>query len=161
MPDTFPGMTFSVCHLRPESRGEILLHSRDPNQHPRIIPNYLATPEDCRVAIEEVRLTRRLAATQPLADIVAEELAPGPSVDSDDQCLDFARSNGSSIYHPVGTCRMGSDATSVVDPLLSVRGVSHLRVVDASVMPTLISGNTYAATLVIAERAADFILNAR
>ncbi|HMT18124.1 MAG TPA: GMC oxidoreductase, partial [Ottowia sp.] len=80
---------------------------------------------------------------------------------SDDQCLDFARSNGSSIYHPVGTCRMGSDATSVVDPLLSVRGVSHLRVVDASVMPTLISGNTYAATLVIAERAADFILNAR
>ncbi|HOZ92463.1 MAG: choline dehydrogenase [Rubrivivax sp.] len=161
MPDRFPGMTFSVCHLRPESRGEILLRSPDPGQHPRILPNYLATPEDCRVAVEEVRLTRRLAATQPLADIVAEELAPGPDVQSDEACLDFARSNGTSIYHPVGTCRMGSDAEAVVDPALCVRGVSHLRVVDASVMPTLISGNTYAATLAIAERAADLILNTR
>lgn len=160
VPDKFPGMTFSVCHLRPESRGEILLRSADPNEHPRIIPNYLSADEDCRVAVEEVRLTRKLASTQPLASLVQEEAQPGHQVMSDAQCLDFARSNGTSIYHPVGTCRMGSDAQAVVDPSLAVRGVKNLRVVDASVMPTLISGNTYAATLVIAERAADLILNA-
>ena len=160
VPDKFPGMTFSVCHLRPQSRGEILLKSADPNEHPRIIPNYLSAAEDCTVAIEAIRLTRKIASTPPLASLVQEEVHPGHQVMSDAQCLDFARSNGTSIYHPVGTCRMGSDLQSVVDPSLVVRGVKNLRVVDASVMPTLISGNTYAATLVIAERAAHLILNA-
>ncbi len=161
MPDRFPGVTFSVCHLRPDSRGEILLKSPNSTDHPRIIANYLSAAEDCRVAIAEVRLVRRLAAAQPLAEIIDRELNPEPDVATDEQCLDFARDNGSSIYHPVGTCRMGSDAQSVVDPSLAVRGVNGLRVVDASVMPTLISGNTYAATLVIAERAADLILKTR
>lgn len=160
LPHRFPGMTFSVCHLRPESRGELRLKDANPGTHPRIFPNYLSAEEDCRVAIEEVRLTRRIAATRPLADLVQAELEPGTDVssDSDEQCLDFARGNGSSIYHPVGTCRMGSGPESVVDPELRVRGVTNLRVIDASVMPTLISGNTYAATLVIAERAADLLL---
>ena len=160
VPDSFPGMTFSVCHLRPETRGEILLNNTDPNEHPQIIPNYLSADEDCRVAIEAIRLTRKIASTQPLASLIHEEVNPGHQVMSDADCLDFARSNGTSIYHPVGTCRMGSDADAVVDPSLMVRGVENLRVVDASVMPTLISGNTYAATLVIAERAAHLILNA-
>lgn len=158
MPDRFPGMTFSVCHLRPQSRGEILLRSADPTEYPRIRPNYLHAQEDCRVAIEAVRLTRRLATTEPLVALVEQELAPGDAVQSDEQCLDFARRNGTSIYHPVGTCRMGSDADSVVDTQLRVRGVQGLRVVDASIMPSLISGNTYAATLVIAERAADLLM---
>ncbi|UUZ66614.1 GMC oxidoreductase (plasmid) [Polaromonas sp. P1-6] len=125
--------------------------------HPRIIANYLSAPEDCRVAIEEVRLTRRLASTRPMADFIIGEMEPGPAVQSDDQCLDFARANGSTIYHPVGTCRMGVDPGSVVDLKLQVRGVTGLRVVDASVMPTLLSGNTNAATIAIAERAADLI----
>jgi choline dehydrogenase len=159
-PHRFPGMTFSVCHLQPRSRGELRLRSTNPADPVRILPNYLSDAEDCRVAIEAVRLTRRLAATRPLADLVAEELEPGPGAQTDDACLAFARANGSSIYHPVGTCRMGSDAASVVDPDLRVRGVAGLRVIDASVMPTLTSGNTYAAVLVIAERAADLLRTA-
>lgn len=157
LPDRFPGMSFSVCHLRPHSRGEILLRSARSDEHPAIYANYLSQPEDCRVAMAAVKLTRQLARTAPLANLVEQELEPGPDVVSDEQILDFARNNGSSIYHPVGTCRMGSDPASVVTPELQVRGTTHLRVVDASIMPELISGNTYAATLVIAERAADLI----
>ncbi len=157
LPHKFAAMTYSACHLRPQSRGEILLRSTNPMDHPQIFANYLSAPEDCRVAIEEVRLTRRLAATRPMADFVESELEPGLDVRSDDRCLDFARANGSSIYHPIGTCRMGADPESVVDPQLHVRGVTGLRVVDASIMPTLVSGNTNAATIAMAERAADLI----
>ena len=120
-------------------------------------PNYLSTDYDRRSMVAGARMARALAATPSLAPYVLDELQPGPSAQTDEQLLDTVREHGSSGYHPVGTCRMGTDAAAVVDPRLRVHGVQGLRVIDASVMPTLVSGNTNAATIMIAEKGADLI----
>ncbi|MGY6270577.1 GMC family oxidoreductase [Achromobacter denitrificans] len=160
IPHAFPGITYSVCHLRPESRGELLLKSADPAEHPAIHPNYLSSQADRDAAIRSIKLTRRLASTPPIRHLIQEEVAPGPNVQSDDDMLAFARNNGTSIYHPVGTCRMGADPMAVVAPDLKVRGMENLWVIDASVMPSLISGNTNAAAIAIGERGSELVMEA-
>ena len=156
-PHPFSAFTLVYYPMRPESRGWVRLRSRDPREAPAIQPNYLATDYDRRIMVEGARLARRLVATPSLSRYVLEEYKPGAAVASDAQILQAVRDNGSSGYHPVGTCRMGKDEGAVVDPQLRVRGVEGLRVVDASVMPLLVSGNTNAATFMIAEKAADLI----
>lgn len=153
------GFTLSVCQLRPESTGHVRLGSADPLDAPRITANYLATETDRRCAVEGMKFARRLAATAPLKDFVAEEKLPGPGVTDDDGLLAFAREYGATIFHPAGTCRMGSadDREAVVDPRLRVHGVDGLWVVDCSVMPALVSGNTNIPAIMIGEKAADMI----
>ncbi len=153
----FPGMTMSTCQLRPESRGEILLNSANPFIYPAIHPNYLATEMDRSTQIAGVRFSRRIAAGKRLAEVIEAEYAPGDKVQSDEEVLEAIRQSSQTIYHPVGTCRMGHDPLAVVDERLRVRGVGGLRVVDASIMPTLTSGNTNAPTIMIAEKASDMI----
>jgi choline dehydrogenase len=155
----FSAFTASVCQLRPESRGRIELKSADPYAYPAIHPNYLATHTDRQAAIDGIRMTRRLCATQAMAPFVESELLPGPELHSDAELLDAARAISQTIYHPVGTCKMGNDAHSVVDERLRVHGMQGLRVVDASIMPTITSGNTNAPTIMIAEKASDLILD--
>ncbi|MEM7072097.1 MAG: choline dehydrogenase [Pseudomonadota bacterium] len=157
----FSAFTSSTCQLRPESRGQITLRSPDPRLHPAIHPNYLATACDQQVAVAGMRWSRKLAASQTLAPLVSEEHLPGHDIQTDQQLLDQARELAQTIYHPVGTCMMGPawHPKAVVDARLSVHGVSGLRVVDASIMPTLVSGNTNAPTIMIAEKAADMILD--
>jgi choline dehydrogenase len=157
-PHPFPGFTMSVCQLRPTSRGHVRLASRDPFAAPSMQPYYLSTDDDRAYAVAALRFARRLAATNALAPYIVEELRPGAAVRSDDELLAFARAYGATIFHPSGTCRMGSDAMAVVDDRLSVRGVRGLRVVDCSIMPTLVSGNTNAPVVMIAEKASDMIL---
>jgi choline dehydrogenase len=156
---TFSGFTMSVCQLNPESRGFIRPRSGDPLAAPAIQPNYLSTPHDRATAVAGIRLARRLAATRALAPYVAGEYRPGPEAVTDDDLLEFAKNRGATIFHPAGTCRMGpaGDPLAVVDPELRVCGVDGLRVVDCSVMPTLVSGNTNAPVVMIAEKAADMI----
>jgi choline dehydrogenase len=154
----FPGFTLSVCQLRPESRGHIALASSDPMARPRIFANYLATATDRDYAVQSIGFARKLAGTPPLADLVEAEVTPSPGVRTEGEVLDFARRNGATIFHPSGTCRMGSDEDAVVDPRLRVRGVAGLWVVDCSIMPTLVSGNTNVPAMMIAEKAADMIL---
>jgi choline dehydrogenase-like flavoprotein len=154
----FSGMTLSVCQLRPQSRGSIALASADPFDRPRIQANYLAAESDRRFAVESIAFARKLAATPPLSDYIAAEVTPGPNVQSDDDILGFARANGATIFHPAGTCRMGSDEEAVVDPHLRVRGADRLWVTDCSIMPTLVSGNTSVPAMMIAEKAAELIL---
>jgi len=152
----FPAFTASVCNLRPESRGRVDLRSADPFDAPSIRPNYLAAEADRRVAADAIRLTRRIAAQPALARYQPEEFKPGPEVDGDDALAKAAGDIATTIFHPVGTCRMGpaDDAGAVVDAALRVRGVRGLRVVDASIMPTITSGNTNSPTIMIAEKAA-------
>ena len=156
-PHPFPAFTLVYYPMRPESRGWVRIRSRDAREAPAIQPNYLSTEYDRRIMLAGARLARRLVATPSFAPYVLEEYRPGASVASDAQILETIRNTGSSGYHPVGTCRIGDDAGAVVDPALRVRGVEGLRVVDASVMPLLVSGNTNAATLMIAEKAADLM----
>jgi len=151
------GCTFSVCQLRPESRGWVRIRSRDPRDAPAMQPNYLSTEADCRCVTEAVKFARRLAGAPALREYIAEEYRPGPAAASDADLLEFAREYGQTIFHPSGTCRMGADSMAVVDERLRVHGVPGLRVVDCSVMPTLVSGNTHAPVLMIAEKAADMI----
>jgi choline dehydrogenase len=153
----FSAFTASVCQLRPESRGTITPKTPRPEDYPAIRPNYLATPTDRATLVAGMRLSRRLAETKALSPYVAEELRPGPAARTDEQLLESARDTAATIYHPVGTCRMGSDALAVVDARLRVHGIGGLRVVDGSVMPTLTSGNTNAPIIMIAEKAADMI----
>lgn len=155
----FPGFTLSVCQLRPESQGTITLASSDPLAAPLIHANYLSHEADRRCAVAAIAFARRLAATKPLADYVAREEQPGPIARSDADLLSFARSHGATIFHPVGTCRMGpdSDPHAVVDPRLRVRGVERLWVADCSVMPKLVSGNTNLPAIMIGEKASDMI----
>jgi choline dehydrogenase len=156
-PHPWPGCTFSVCQLRPRSRGTIRIASRDPLAAPAIRPNYLSEEADRRYAVESLRYARRLASTRALAAYLVEEHRPGPAVQDDAALLEFARRFGQTIFHPAGTCRMGSDAMAVVDPQLRVRGLAGLRVADASIMPTIVSGNTNAPVIAIAEKAAEMI----
>ena len=157
-PHPFPGFTLVYYPMRPTSRGFVRIQSPDPVAAPAMQANYLSTDFDRRIMIAGARMARALTATPSLAPYVLEELQPGPGVQSDEQFLDAVKEHGSSGYHPVGTCRMGTDAAAVVDPQLRVHGTQGLRVVDASVMPTLVSGNTNAATIMIAEKGADMIL---
>ncbi len=153
------GYSVHVCCLQPKSRGEIRLTSADPATHPAIDPRYLSEEDDGRVIIAGLRLARRILEAPAFAPYRGVEVDPGPDVRSDEDLLAFIRRRGETIYHPAGTCRMGAvgDPASVVDPELNVIGVTGLRVVDASVMPKLIRGNTNAPTIMIAERAADLI----
>jgi choline dehydrogenase len=155
----FSGFTLSVCQLRPESSGSIRLASRDPLAAPQIHANYLATETDQRCAIAGVRFARKLAGTAPLANYVDKEELPGPAVASDADVLGFVRSHGATIFHPAGSCRMGprDDDSAVVDPRLRVRGVDRLWVVDCSIMPSLVSGNTNIPAIMIGENASDMI----
>lgn len=154
----FPGFTLSVCQLRPESRGSISLASADPLAKPLIRANYLSTEKDRNYAIRSILFARKLAQTKPLSDLIADEVLPGQQVRTEADILDFARHNGATIFHPAGTCRMGSDEAAVVDARLRVRGADSLWVVDCSIMPTLVSGNTNIPAMMIAEKAADMIL---
>lgn len=154
----FSAFTSSVCQLRPESQGRIELKTPDPRAHPAIHPNYLATTTDQETAVAGMKLSRRIAQMPALASHILEEVHPGPAVRTDEELLDHARNIGTTIYHPVGTCKMGSDPQAVVDERLRVHGLQNLRVVDASIMPTLVSGNTNAPTVMIAEKASDMIL---
>jgi choline dehydrogenase len=155
----FNAFTASVCHLRPTSRGSIHVTSADPGSAPAIAPNYLSTEHDRRVAANALRLTRRIAAAPALARYRPEEILPGARYRSEDELIEAAGAVGTTIFHPVGTCRMGrdDDPDAVVDSRLRVRGIAGLRVVDASVMPSITSGNTNSPTLMIAERASDMI----
>ncbi|HMN71833.1 MAG TPA: FAD-dependent oxidoreductase [Rhodoblastus sp.] len=157
-PHPFSGFTLSVCQLRPESRGHIELGSADPLAAPKIFANYLDAAADRECAVRAIKFARKLAQTEPLKGLVAEEIKPGPVARSDEDILDFARANGATIFHPSGTCRMGDDPESVVDPRLRVRGVEGLWVADCSVMPRLVSGNTNLPAIMIGERAAEMIL---
>jgi choline dehydrogenase len=152
------GFTFHSCQLRPHSRGTITLNSADPFETPLIDPNYLTAEEDWRVAREGLRMMRDIVAQQAFDGLRGAEMLPGPTVQSDEDLNAYIRATAETIYHPVSTCRMGIDAASVVDPELKVRGIKGLRVIDASVMPTLVSGNTNAPTIMIAEKAADMIM---
>lgn len=156
----FPAFTASVCHLRPESRGSISIASADPLAAPRIAPNYLSTEGDRRVAAQAIRRTRAIASAPALSPWVTSEWLPGAHRVSDEELAMAASEIGTTIFHPVGTCAMGasSDPYAVVDPQLRVYGVAGLRIADASVMPTITSGNTNAPTLMIAEKAAAMIL---
>lgn len=158
-PHPWSGCTFSVCQLRPESRGSVTLRSADPFAAPVMRANYLATETDRRCTVEGIKFARRLAATGPLRDLLTEEVKPGPDTQGDAALLAFARASGATIFHPSGTCRMGADPLAVTDARLRVRGVGGLRVVDCSIMPTLVSGNTSAPVVMIAEKASEMILD--
>ncbi|HQU49860.1 MAG TPA: GMC family oxidoreductase N-terminal domain-containing protein, partial [Casimicrobiaceae bacterium] len=157
-PHPFSGFTMSVCQLRPSSRGTVRLRSADPMDAPSMQPHYLSTDDDRACAVASLRYARRLAATRALAPYIVDEYRPGKEARSDEDLLAFARAYGATIFHPSGTCAMGSGAMAVVDDRLRVRGVGALRVVDCSIMPTLVSGNTNAPVVMIAEKASDLIL---
>ncbi|KAB1072996.1 GMC family oxidoreductase [Methylobacterium planeticum] len=157
--DRLPGMTVGVTQLRPESRGSIHAVSPDPFRPPAIRPNFLATPEDQRAMVEGMKRARAIVSQAPMDPYRGRELNPGPECRTDADWLAFARRDGQTIYHICGTCRMGGDAGAVTDPRLRVRGVEGLRVADASVMPSIVSGNTQAAVFMIAEKASDLLLS--
>jgi choline dehydrogenase len=152
-----PGMTVAVCPVRPESRGTIMAQSPDPLQYPAIRPNYLSAPNDLRVLIAGVAHTRKIFGQPAMAPYTVEETVPGPGVTTDDEFGEFARNAGTNVFHPVGTCKMGTDAMAVVDPRLRVIGIEGLRVIDASVMPCVTTGNTNAPTIMIGEKGAAMI----
>jgi choline dehydrogenase len=151
------GMTVAVCPVRPDSRGTIMARSADPATAPIITPNYLSDPGDARVLAAGMRFTRKIFAAPAIAQHSVEEMIPGPDVRSDEELTDYARSFGNTIYHPVGTCRMGQGPSAVVDERLRVHGIAGLRVIDASIMPTLTTGNTNAPTIMIGEKGAAMI----
>jgi len=155
---SFPAFTASVCNLRPKSRGRVDIRSADPDAAPVIDPNYLSEPEDLQVAADAIRLTRRIVQNTALKGFAPEEYLPGTDLQTDEQLRDAARRIGTTIFHPVGTCRMGADALAVVDARLKVHGIAGLRVADASIMPQIVSGNTCSPTVMIAEKAAQMIL---
>jgi choline dehydrogenase len=156
----YPAITVSVCNLRPESRGSTHAISADPRAAPVIQPNYLSAFADQRVAVDSIRLTRRLADARALARYAPQELKPGANLQSEDELVRAAGEIGTTIFHPVGTAKMGlaQDPFAVVDEQLRVHGLKGLRVADASVMPRITSGNTGSPTMMIAEKAAEMIL---
>lgn len=153
----FSGFTMSVCQLRPESRGRVRIRSADPFEPPSMQPNYLATELDRRTAVAGMQAARAIAAAPSMRPYVRREVKPGPDAADEAALLAFCRDNGATIFHPSGTCRMGVDAVAVLDPRLRVRGIDALRVVDCSAMPTLVSGNTHAPAVMMAEKAVDMI----
>ena len=155
----FPGCSPIISQLRPESRGELRLASADPLAQPKMFANYLATETDRRVTIEGLRLVRRIMSQPAMQQFQPKEVAPGLAAEDDEALLAYIRKAGYTQFHPTCTCRMGTDPLAVVDPELRVRGLDGLRVVDASVMPAVVSGNTNATTIMIAEKASDLILN--
>ncbi len=155
--DRFSAFTTSVCQLRPESRGHVRITSPDPRAHPEILANYLSAELDRQITVDGVRVGRRIAAASPLAEIVKDEREPGYAAETDDEILAWVRERATTIYHPAGTCKMGPDDLAVVDERLRVRGISGLRVADASIMPTITSGNTNAPAIMIGERAAAMV----
>jgi choline dehydrogenase-like flavoprotein len=155
----FPAFTATACNLRPSSRGHVRLKSSDPFAAPAIQPNFLADPADRRVAVAAIKLVRRIVLeSRAYAPYEPIEFKPGPAAASDTDLERAAGEIGTTIFHPVGTCRMGGDALAVVDARLLVRGLAGLRIADASVMPTITSGNTASPTIMIAEKAAEMIL---
>ncbi len=152
-----PGMTVAVCPVRPDSRGTIMARSPDPLTYPLIKPNYLSAPSDLQVLIAGIRHTRRIFSQEAMAPYSVEETVPSPGVDSEAAFGEFARNAGTNVFHPVGTCKMGTDPMAVVDPRLRVVGIDGLRVIDASVMPCVTTGNTNAPTIMIAEKGATMI----
>lgn len=159
-PHKFSAFTASVLQLRPESAGHLELKSASIDDHPDIHPNYLATKTDCDTIVEGIKIARKIAEFEPLKGMISEEHAPGNDVATDDYdaMLNWARETATTIYHPTGTCKMGSDPMAVVDARLKVHGIDGLRVADASIMPKIVSGNTNAPTIVIGEKASDMIL---
>ena len=155
---TFPGFIASVCQLRPESRGFVRITSADPAKPPAIEPRYLSSRADRETIVAGMQLLRRIMQQPAMRRYIAEERAPSPACTSDAELLAFARETGTTVFHPTSTCRMGSDDAAVVDERLRVRGIDGLRVVDGSIMPTVVSGNTNAAIVMIAEKGADMIL---
>lgn len=160
-PHDFPGFTMSVCQLRPTSRGHLKARSNDMTMPPEISMNYFATKEDRRVMIAGVRLAQDIARAKGMSDYIAAPYRPNRFLETDREIEDFIRETATTIFHPVGTCRMGHDSMAVVDPRLRVHGVSGLRVVDASVMPAVLSGNTNAGSIAIGEYASDMIKSDR
>ena len=161
-PHRFPAFTASPCNLRPTSRGHVRITAPDPRAYPAIQCNYLSTPEDRTVAAESIRLTRRIVnESQALKPYEPREFVPGPQFQTEEELVTAAGNIGTTIFHPVGTCKMGrpDDATAVVGPTLRVRGIGRLRVIDASIMPTITSGNTNSPTVMIAERGAEIVLS--
>ena len=159
-PHKFNAFTASVCNLRPTSRGHVRITSADPRAYPAIAPNYLSTEEDRKVAADAIRLTRRIVlGTEAMKKHEPEEYTPGAQFQSEEELVQAAGNIGTTIFHPVGTCRMGrdGDASAVVDTEFRVRGIERLRVIDASIMPTITSGNTNSPTVMIAERAAGLL----
>ncbi|MCO5134368.1 MAG: choline dehydrogenase [Phyllobacteriaceae bacterium] len=158
--DDFDAFTASVLQLRPESRGELKLHSASIADHPKIHPNYLSSSLDQQTIVEGIRVARRICRASPVADLITEEYKPGQRIsdEDDDALLDWARNTATTIYHPTGTCKMGSDPMAVVDERLRVRAVERLRVADCSIMPQIVSGNTNAPAIMIGEKVSDMIL---
>jgi len=157
----FEAFTASVCNLRPDSRGSIHINSSDAMHQPSIRPNYLSTESDRRVAADAIRLTRKICSAPGLAQYKPVEFQPGLEIgDNEESLVEAAGKLATTIFHPVGTCRMGQDDRAVVDNRLRVHGIDNLRVVDASIMPTVTSGNTNSPVIMIAEKAAEMIINA-
>jgi choline dehydrogenase len=157
MPHPFPGITILGYQLRPESKGHVKIVSPDAQSPPSIVPNYLREEIDRKVTVSVLKTCREFAQTPALRKHIEMEHKPGPEIATDAQILDFARREGSTVFHPTSTCRMGSDDMAVVDDRLRVKGLQGLRVVDASIMPTMVSGNTCAAVFMIGEKGADLI----
>ena len=153
----FKGVSATVCQLRPESRGTISIATADPAAHPKIVSNYLEAEADRRVLLDGMKLTRRVVRRPAFARHIAREHLPGPDVESDEALMTYAREYATTVFHPCGTCKMGDDPKAVVDARLRVRGLEGLRVADAAIMPTLVSGNTNAPTIMVGEKAADMI----
>lgn len=154
----FSAFTMSVCQLRPHSAGYLEIKSSDPLEYPAIHPGYLSDERDCQVAIDGIKMARKIAEAPALKDHIIDEYVPGRQYQSDAELLEAARQFSQTIYHPTSTCKMGSDDTAVVDDRLRVHGVEGLRVIDASIMPNIVSGNTNAPTIMIAEKGSDMIL---
>jgi choline dehydrogenase len=158
--DKFPGFGIGTFALRPYSTGSVHITSADSEAPPAIAANYLSDPRDVQTSIAALRLARRIAAQPALAALIVREVRPGPDAQSDEALLAHIAKLGATSYHPVGTCKMGHDDMAVVDTQLRVRGIAGLRVADASVMPTMVSSNTNAPSMMIGERCADFLLRA-
>jgi choline dehydrogenase len=159
-PDPYAAFSIGISPCRPTSRGYLRLKSTDPMQAPEIQPNYLATEHDQEEVLQGVKFLRRLATTPTMKALIAEEIEPGPETVDDEGLMQHVREYGGTVFHPSGSCRMGSDpVTNVVDATLRVHGLSGLRVADASIFPTLPSGNTNAPAIMVGEKASDLILN--